>query len=46
MELEDDEDIRRNLHSRVEAAAVVVAGLGLRNLVEDSPAEQQERKRN
>lgn len=45
MVLEDDEDIRRNLHSRVEAAAVV-AGLGLRNLVEDSPAEQQERKRN
>ena len=35
MELEDDEDIRRNLHSHAEAADFVVAGLVLRNLVEE-----------
>ena len=45
MELEDDEDIRRNLHSHAEAAAAVVAGLVLRNLVEEK-VEHQQRKRN
>ena len=46
MELEDDEDIRRNLHSHAEAAAdFVVAGLVLRNLVEEK-VEHQQRKRN
>ena len=47
MELEDDEDIRRSWHNRVEVAAeaaAAAAGLGLRrNLIEGNP---EQRKRN